>query len=85
MPNVSDVVKAFEENRCAHCLGSHLRACPRVVSQEWHPSGELAKVVFDPDFYDKYKDCDWIVWPEDVYGDYTGDNMTGMSVEPYRP
>lgn len=34
---------------CTHCGGRHLRACPRVRSMSFHPSGALAGVVFWPD------------------------------------
>ncbi len=36
-------------NECRHCLGIHVRACPRIKKFAYHPDGVLAEVEFWPD------------------------------------
>lgn len=48
---------------CTHCGGRHLRACPRVRSMSFHPSGALAGVTFWPD--GKWSE-DHVLMPEET-------------------
>lgn len=48
---------------CSHCGGWHMRACPRVRSMSFHPSGALAGVVFWPD--GKWSG-DFVLWPDEI-------------------
>lgn len=67
---------AFESNRCIHCGGAHLRACPRVRRMRFHVSGELHTIEFWPEYDDSN-----IIWPEDVYN---GEEVaTSTALEPY--
>lgn len=56
-----DLVERVRAHRCAHCGGTHARACPRVKRLAYHPNGTLAEVEFWPS-------NDWpedhIIWPE---------------------
>lgn len=35
-----------DDDRCIYCLGFHRRACPKVRSLDFHPNGNLARVVY---------------------------------------
>lgn len=58
----SELKELEDEPACLHCGGFHSRACPRVRSVSWHPTGVIAQVVYWP--WDK---VDWsgVLW-EDV-------------------
>lgn len=47
---------------CEDCGGYHLRACPRIKRQEWHPNGNRISVEYWPAW-----DTSETIWPEDVF------------------
>jgi hypothetical protein len=49
---------------CPECGGFHLRACPRVKRQVWHPNGNRTEVEYWPP--GTWEDQE-IIWPEDVF------------------
>jgi hypothetical protein len=54
----------YVTRRCAHCGGIHLRACPRIKTIEFAPSGEPSRVVF----WKTFDDTD-VIWPEAIFAD----------------
>jgi hypothetical protein len=51
----------FEAQKCVHCGGVHLRACPRVKRMVFAQSMQLAEIEF-------WKNGEWdesvVLWPE---------------------
>jgi hypothetical protein len=47
--------------QCIHCMGWHVRACPRVKLLDWHPNGKLSHVEYWPP-----REIDWggVVWDD---------------------
>jgi hypothetical protein len=54
----------YVTRRCAHCGGIHLRACPRIKTIEFAPSGEPSRVTF----WKSWDDSE-VIWPEAVFED----------------
>lgn len=49
---------------CEDCWGFHLRACPRVRSQEWLGNGNRVKV----EYFQSWDDS-MVIFADDVYDD----------------
>lgn len=64
-PEVAANIRArfLNGEACQHCKGIHARACPRVRTMTFHPTGALASVEF-------WREGLWsdahIIWPEEV-------------------
>lgn len=52
----------FLKQQCAHCGGSHLRACPRVKRMQFSQDGKLVEIEF---WADGKWDQSNVLWPED--------------------
>jgi hypothetical protein len=63
---VSGIFSERPDRPCPDCGGFHLRACPRVKSQEWLGNGNRVKVEYWPD---GSWDESAVIYPEDVYDD----------------
>ena len=60
-----------QDKPCEDCLGYHLRACPRVKSQEWLGNGNRVKVEYFPN-------GEWeenVIFAEDIYDESEPDDV----------
>lgn len=55
------------DSACEDCGGYHLRACPRIRSQEWLGNGNRIKV----EYWNEWDDSE-VIWPEDVLDEEDG-------------
>jgi hypothetical protein len=61
----------FEQKKCQHCGGLHVRKCPAVKEIEYHPDGKVMRVVYFAQ--GEWSDED-VIWLEDVYAALGGDD-----------
>lgn len=66
--NLRLLFPARPERACEDCGGYHLRACPRVKSQEWVGEGAGTGNRTRVEYWN-YRDVDWseVIWPEEVF------------------
>lgn len=62
-PELAITPEQFDQLKCVHCGGAHLRACPRVKRMSFDTAGKIVEVEF-------WRENEWsddnVIWPEDI-------------------